>query len=126
MQAQERRLRDRIEELEETIRQLREPLPPAYRLPRQWGLTPREADLLIVLFTARLPYSHRDAIMDAMYGGLDDQANDRIIDVWINKIRKKLKPFGIRVESKWGHGYGLSEGTKQIIRNSLLPDGRSP
>jgi two-component system, cell cycle response regulator CtrA len=122
---QERQLLARIDELVETIRQLRKPVPPTHLLPHSWGLTPRERDLLAVLFMSRLTYTHRDVLMEAMYADRDHEANEKIVDVWICKMRKKLKPLGMKIESRRGLGYRIPEETKQIIRNSMLPDGRS-
>lgn len=114
-----RMLRARIEELEETIRQLREPAPVSEMFPRDWGLSVRERDLLAILFRCRTAYLHRNAIMDAIYGDESDEVQDQIVGVWIFKMRKKLKPFGMTIESRWGLGYFLPEETKEIIRNAL-------
>ncbi|GAA2871795.1 DNA-binding response OmpR family regulator [Aminobacter niigataensis] len=31
----------------------------------------------------------------------------KIIDVWICKLRKKLLPLGVKIETVWGRGYRL-------------------
>ena len=48
----------------------------------------------------------KDALMNALYNvGVDDEPEIKIIDVFICKLRKKLKPFGLDIETVWGRGY---------------------
>jgi two-component system cell cycle response regulator CtrA len=48
----------------------------------------------------------KEAILDHLYGGLDEP-NPKIIDVFICKIRKKLQALGVDdfIETNWGRGY---------------------
>jgi two-component system cell cycle response regulator CtrA len=48
----------------------------------------------------------KEAILDHLYGGLDEP-NPKIIDVFICKIRKKLQAMGVEdfIETNWGRGY---------------------
>jgi two-component system cell cycle response regulator CtrA len=111
----------RIGELEETIRKLREPVLSIQMLPAKWGLTPRERDILAALYMSRRDYTERVVLMEAMYGDDTGDVQEQIITVWIAKIRKKIKPFGMSIESKYGIGYRLTDETKQIIRDAISP-----
>lgn len=53
-----------------------------------------------------------------------DEAEQKIIDVFICKMRKKLKPFGISIETQWGHGYFMSPQSKAAAL-ALMP-GAAP
>ncbi len=51
----------------------------------------------------------KDAAVDWLYqlqpeGG----AEPKIVDVYICKIRKKLTPLGVRIDTLWGRGYALA------------------
>ena len=52
------------------------------------------------------------------FGGLDDEPEAKIIDVFICKLRKKLANASggqDYIETLWGRGYALREPTKQAI-----------
>jgi two-component system cell cycle response regulator CtrA len=69
-------------------------------------------------------------IIDHIYGGIDEP-NPKIVDVFICKIRSKLKALGIEdvIQTNWGHGYSLADPTKPIeapqssLSNSTLSVG---
>ena len=42
----------------------------------------------------------------------------KIIDVWICKMRKKLRPYGIEVKTAWGAGYEIPEASEVIARGA--------
>jgi DNA-binding response OmpR family regulator len=51
----------------------------------------------------------KDALHRALYE-LDPEggAEPKIVDVIVCKIRKKVKPLGIEIDTSWGRGYALS------------------
>jgi hypothetical protein len=56
--------------------------------------------------------------LNHLYGGLDDEPEAKIIDVFICKLRKKLANASggqDYIETIWGRGYALREPTKQAI-----------
>ncbi len=59
---------------------------------------------------ARNGRANRAAIWHALYGGMgdDEQREPKIIDVFVCKLRKKLGPVGITIETIWGSGYSMS------------------
>lgn len=54
----------------------------------------------------------KEMLLDALYW---DRRSDKevpeikIIDVYVCKLRKKLKPLGLEITTHWGRGYGLAE-----------------
>ena len=38
----------------------------------------------------------------------DGEPEIKIIDVYICKIRKKVEPLGLRIDTQWGKGYALA------------------
>lgn len=54
------------------------------------------------------------AIMDAVYSGRDEP-EQKIVDVFICKIRKKVAPLGVRIDTAWGKGYALAVEHRPLI-----------
>ena len=99
-------LRDRIKELEAS----------ANLMPIEFQLTSKEESVLNLL-AARSKCS-RQQIMSHLYTvGVDDEPEIKIVDVFICKLRKKIKPLGVVIDTLWGHGYSLPAASKQIIRD---------
>lgn len=58
----------------------------------------------------------KQAAMDWLYSlRPNDEPEPKIIDVFICKIRKKVEPLGLRIETFWGKGYGIAPATKPRI-----------
>lgn len=77
------------------------------------GLTPAESRLLQCLMQARActkPYLHRMVA---------PEAEPKIIDVFIGKIRAKLEKFQVRIETIWGQGYTMPEDSKRVLMARL-------
>lgn len=107
-------LHARIEELEEEVRQLRnlrfgphEGQP----IPTRINFTYREIQLLTTLVTNCDRVLSREFIYSALYRFSDNMPEEKIIDVFINKLRKKLKPWGVTIETVWGVGYKLPKAS---------------
>ena len=56
--------------------------------------------------------------MPALYsdGAYDDEAEGKIVDVCICKIRKKLKPFDIEIKTNRGESHEIPEAGKIRVR----------
>lgn len=94
-------LRERIAQLESAL------CGDDFALPIEWRLTGQEVIVMGVLLAREL--ATKQAIMTALYSGrIDDGAEEKMVDVFICKIRKKLKPFGVAIETVWGRGYQVS------------------
>lgn len=105
-------LRDRVAQLEEAMGM-------KFASPAFMGLTGNEAKLFGLLMA-------RDAVtksgaMDILYGlGPEaDVAEEKIVDVFICKLRKKLEQFEIPVETNWGQGWFMTSIAKQKARDLI-------
>jgi two-component system, cell cycle response regulator CtrA len=105
--------------LREENRQLKEEIGLAALPPPMFGLTTQEAVIFGVLLANRAP--RRSTFMAAIYsdGAYDDEAEEKIIDVMICKMRKKLEPFGITINTNWGEGFFMSEESKAKARDLM-------
>lgn len=62
----------------------------------------------------------RETAMLALYNGLrQDEAEVKIIDVFVCKMRRKLTPFAIEIRNKWGEGYYLDADAKAKVSAML-------
>ena len=66
-------------------------------------LTKKEYQIAEILALRKGAVLSKEAILDHLYGGLDEP-NPKIIDVFICKIRKKLQSMGVEdfIETNWG------------------------
>lgn len=103
--------------LRERIASLEAILLDCVRPPPEWLLTPAEVRVFGVLVNREL--ATKDAVMASLYSDRvtgDEDVNPKIVDVFICKIRKKVKPFGIDIRTVWGHGYSLDAVTRSRFR----------
>lgn len=87
-------------------------------------LTRQEFALFEALWRAKLRLQSKEQLLDALYGLLPeaDMAEIKIIDVFVHKLRKKLKPTGVVIETLWGRGYRfVTPGTQHEA--AALPAG---
>lgn len=110
------RNREEIQELNETIRQLKASLSPAdlaHKFAVQFGLTTKESRLLAALVEHGL--KTKQQLMDALYLGAEDEPDIKIVDVFVCKVRKKMRPHGFKITTIWGHGYSMSDEHREAL-----------
>jgi two-component system, cell cycle response regulator CtrA len=81
-------------------------------------LTAKEYQILALLALRIGSTLTKETFLNHLYGGLDDEPEAKIIDVFICKLRKKLANASggqDYIENIWGRGYVLREPTKQAI-----------
>ena len=81
-------------------------------------LTAKEYQILALLALRTGSTLTKETFLNHLYGGLDDEPDAKIIDVFICKLRKKLANASggqDYIETVWGRGYALRELTKQAI-----------
>lgn len=96
-------------------------------LMRQFDLTSKEADILVLLSDGRA--HSKDGILSVVYSDrIDDLPDTKIIDVWVCKIRKKISGTAIEVKTQWGSGYYVADTgpLKNAISGEMLARGSAP
>lgn len=121
---QEQELRDQLAQAQEELRQLKELFTPKIVFPLAWRLSIAESRILSSLykFTSGMPVS--TAALHSAVGThrFDDEPTEpKIVQVYICKMRPKLAPFGIKIETIWGRGYVLTKSSREIITEALAP-----
>lgn len=98
LEAENERLRDRNAQLEDMLGLTIE-------MPVFLGLTVTEGRVFGALL--KRPACTKDHLMHALYSLRHDgeEPEMKILDVLVCKLRKKLSPLGITIETIWGQGY---------------------
>ena len=81
-------------------------------------LTAKEYQILALLALRIGSTLTKETFLNHLYGGLDDEPDAKIIDVFICKLRKKLANASggeDYIETIWGRGYALREPIKRAI-----------
>jgi DNA-binding response OmpR family regulator len=111
LEAENDELRARVAELEEELGLAAQP-------PPMFALTTQEAVIFGVLLKTANP--RKSTFMTALYSDEpDDPPEERIIDVMICKMRKKLELFGIKIETNRAEGFSMSEESKARARELM-------
>lgn len=85
-------------------------------------LTKKEYQIAEILALRKGAVLSKEAILDHLYGGLDEP-NPKIIDVFICKIRKKLQQLGVDdfIETNWGRGYMVIDHRQEVPVEAVMP-----
>ncbi len=113
------------DELRERCRMLEEMVGMRIDAPVLLGLTGQEAALFGMLLKRDIVT--KEAAMTGLYGTRTGGGGDvqiKIVDVFICKLRKKLRRFDIEVETVWGRGYAMP-ATSRAIAQDLLTHARA-
>lgn len=70
-------------------------------------LTKTEAELVSVLTNAMPLGVDRERIFANLWGANPIEDPHRSLQVYVHKLRKKLKPAGLGIRTMWGTGYAL-------------------
>jgi two-component system, cell cycle response regulator CtrA len=52
----------------------------------------------------------------------DDPSEEKILDVWICKMRKKLKLYGIEIKTQGGECWEMPEAGREIARGLIAAE----
>lgn len=82
------------------------------------SLTQHEFRMFVILLNKAGKPVAKEAIIELLYSQrilADDEIPElKIIDVYICRLRKKLRPLGIDIGTAWGRGYFLIEPTEVV------------
>ncbi len=115
----------RIEVLEEELRQrderiqvLEDALGLNYTPPLVMCLTDKERKVLGAIIKKDI--ATKQMIMAAVYSDAHadgDVPDIKIVDVFVCKMRGKLKEFGIEIKTEWGIGYSMNAESRQKLKD---------
>jgi two-component system, cell cycle response regulator CtrA len=118
-----RRYREQLEEVEERLRQTHK-APVVDIPPIAWGLT--SCERIIARALADRNICSRDNIIERFEDERADYcAEPKVIDVYICKMRHKLRRFGIDIQTVYGVGYAIAEHQLGAYRAAIAHTGPS-
>jgi DNA-binding winged helix-turn-helix (wHTH) protein len=91
----------------------------AARLPPPWfdhdqktiageRVHPKVWEVLLILWRRRGRYTSRDSIMTLLYSDrVEDPPDEKIVDVYVSKVRRSLAPTPWAIDSVYHHGHQL-------------------
>ncbi|MCV0429286.1 MAG: hypothetical protein K5905_27875 [Roseibium sp.] len=90
--------------------------------PDRWRFGPKpEAFLRCLLKRNRVT---RDAAMAAIYSGrAGDEPHDKILDVFLHRVREALEPDGIKIDTRRGRGWEIRPDMKaKLLSFCIIPN----
>lgn len=95
------------ERLRDELQMLKESLGLTFLAPLEMQLTGKETQLFGRLLKGGMVT--KDSLMATLYHDTGkDEPEIKIVDVFVCKLRAKLRPFGIEIGTRWGLGYEMS------------------
>ncbi len=87
-------------------------------------LTPRQFELFAALYHKLGITISKKALIARLYKLRPHRAapNTKTLDVWISILRKKMRPFGFRIEARWGLGVALFREPRMAVTPELTKD----
>lgn len=116
-------LREQLGERDETIRQLKAAMIPERRLPSIISMQPMCELLTMFLFSKSPHVVSRENIFLAVYGGMSE-TDPKVLDVMLYKARKKLLPYGIKLESRRDSGCLMKADSALKLKALIAADER--
>lgn len=119
LERQVEQLRDALGEAEERVRQLEELLAADlshHPFVLEAGLTRMESRILGALLRADVV--SRERLMVVLYGALPSPPDDGVVNVWLCKLRRKLRPFGMGIVNRFAVGWSLDAAARERLKGS--------
>jgi hypothetical protein len=116
----ERKLRDRIDELEEQLRQIKLVVMPRLLFPHEWLLNRSERHVVASLYAAPDGYRSKDMLSCCyvIFNGQIERKHEGLA-ARISHIRNKLRRYRIQILTRFAEGYELPKASREIIRVAL-------
>lgn len=76
---------------------------------------PQEFQVFITLYDAKGKLRSKEQLLRAVAPMVDEEPEIKIVDVYVCKIRRKLKHTSIEIQTVWGDGYRLISTAKMEI-----------
>lgn len=114
-----RRQAIRVEELEETVRQLREELSAVgYRAPKELGLSATQ-ETIVGMMLQHDRFLSPESLFDATphVKRKDEFEGFQVVEVQITKLRQRLRPFKLEIERGHRKGWRLTPESRERLLN---------
>jgi two-component system cell cycle response regulator CtrA len=86
---------------------------------RKFKTSPLEAGMLALMLRRDQVTKEQLHVVITQKSGKED-IDQKMVDVMICKLRKKLKPFGLVIETMWGMGYLITPASRELAVQMLV------
>lgn len=86
----------------------------AEECPLEWKLSKSEARLMGLLVRASGRVIERRTLISVMWDTAEPDSANRVLDVFVHKVRKKVSPFGMKIRTVVGVGYCIDRGPAEL------------
>lgn len=104
--------------LKEEVRQLRKMLAPRTCFPREWSLSPAEGRVLAALYAHPGATINYERVLKAATIN-EESFSNAIGPVIVCSLRKKVRTYGIVIQTEYKNGYYLTKNSAKIIKKSI-------
>lgn len=111
--------RERIEELEEEVRQLRQSAQPTAVLPYEWKLEPSQRKLVLALAATPSGFLNYNALFQTINCFSTETEPRQLVAQQVHRARRKLGPYGVKLIVRWGEGVEMPAASRAIIKQAL-------
>lgn len=111
-----KRLHVKVAELEETIRQLKEDANGRGKIPEGLPYLTRQEEAVLSALLAKRGVVSRGVLFDQMHHRDSEASNDKIVDVIICKLRRKLVGSPVKICNLWGRGWYIERASFEAAR----------
>lgn len=87
--------------------------------PGTFNLTPYETVVLSALYRNPGRTQTKEAIFARLHEFCDTDADVKIVDVYICKLRKKLGSISVKIATHWGHGFFMTAENATMLRAAI-------
>lgn len=108
------RLERENEELRARVKMLEAMAGATFESPPEFALTQKESVVFGMLLKNTIV--RKQTFIEALYFHKQDEAEIKIVDVFVCKVRRKLKPWKIEISTQWGQGYFMPAESKAIAQ----------
>jgi DNA-binding response OmpR family regulator len=84
----------------------------------EYGLSPTQGELLAIIYGANGHFVSKERIIVRLYG-YEASIGEKIVDIFLCKIRKRLAPHGIEIESKYARGLRMPPASLARVRAAI-------
>ncbi len=112
------KLREQRDDARAELQDLKKQLVSIIPLPREWKLEAAERRAVCSMAAAPDGFRSRE-ILHTVMSKNGTAVSPNLVSVRIHRMRQKLKPFGVTIETVHGDGYRMPKASRRVIAKAI-------